>query len=180
MNKKIVLYVVIVLIAAGAVIAGGWFFFLNNEEASTTTTNATPVTPKNTNTQTVDTVNLNVNADIGDIEVTKTISHKGIDFNITSALDDSSWRGDTAPSGQKYVVVYYERLATADLRDINSWLRTDAKLLTGSGQTVSLSDFKIVGTNSAIDDTGFLAFLVDAGESNFSVGFGDASTPLGF
>jgi hypothetical protein len=177
--NKYVLYIIIIVVVVGAIMAGGWFIFYNKDEVVTdsTTQAVANLAPPVAN---IDTTVLEVVTENGDIEVaTETVTHNNITFTLSSATQAADWHTKTAPSGQEYVVVYFSPIA-AEVREVTGWVQTDARLTAGNGTQGTLAELKIVGTGGSADDTGYVAFLVAAGLSDFTFGFGDTTVALGF
>ncbi|MFH0952071.1 MAG: hypothetical protein V1838_02665 [Patescibacteria group bacterium] len=176
MNKYI-LYIIIIIIVVGAILAGGWYFFIKNGEEVVSNTNTT--TDQVVNTNSIDTTKLVVETEEGDTEVNASLTYKEVKFTFSSSTKAASWHSKEAAAGKHYLVVYFNPIA-AEVKDVIAWMKTDAVLVNAAGDKYSISEMKVVGTGGSETDTGYLAFIVDAEDSGFSVGFGDSTTALGF
>lgn len=175
--QKTILYGVIIIVLTGAILAAGWFFFLRpggvldqqNNNTNTVTANVTNTVASNTN--------LDLETEKGDTETAATVTYNNVKFDFTSSSRVTTWRGEPAPAGKEYLVVYFSPI-DADVREATAWIRTDAVLIDG-GQTLKPTQLKVVGSGGSSEDSGYFVFTVGTGDKDFKIGFTDTTVALG-
>lgn len=147
-----------------------------------------PTGTANTRTGTSDTTANNANlrtivstVEKGDTEVGKSVSYRGVTFEVTTAAVLDAYHGQTAPQDKEYIVLFTKPLPGNP--DLSSWLTRETTLIDQAGTRYPVKQTQVITAGGEVD-AGYFWFTVNDGASGFSLSFegdeGKASVDLGF
>jgi hypothetical protein len=161
MSKNLILTVIIVAVVALAVVLGVWY--LPKQDANE---NANANANANVNRAQV-----SLPPDAGDIPVDKSTTYRDTSFKVTTASKTDEFHTKTAATGEQYVILFLAPTGSGSPAAIFDWISADARLLTG-GREIAPSEVKLVSTDAAAGDSGYLWFTAKDGDKDFTLQFG--------
>ena len=110
----------------------------------------------------------------GDIPVNQSISYRGVQFDIETALKAAAFRRSQAPNGSQHVVLFLKPFSQAPAEDPLQWAAHDIRLSSSSDPAHIPTEVSI--PTSINVSGGYLWFTVPTEARDFALVFGSGPT----